>query len=76
MLYVNSQKYLCHIFLTENVWKADNYILDYFSQIQSGFNFKSDFTGGAVEKNPLANAGDTGSIRGTERLYMPQNNKP
>ena len=31
MLYVNSQfSILCHVFITENVWKTDNYILDYF----------------------------------------------
>ena len=31
-------------------------------------------TGGAVAKNPPANAGDTGSIPGLGRSHMPQNN--
>ena len=30
-----------------------------------------DFPGGPVVKNPLANAGDTGSIPGPGRFYMP-----
>ena len=30
-----------------------------------------DFCGGAVDKNPLANAGDTGSIPGLGRSHMP-----
>ena len=33
-----------------------------------------DFTGGAVVKNPPANAGDTGSIPGPGRSHMPQSN--
>ena len=31
-----------------------------------------DFPGGAVVKNPPANAGDTGSSPGPERSHMPQ----
>ena len=31
-----------------------------------------DFPGGAVDKNPPGNAGDTGSILGQEGLYMPR----
>ena len=33
-----------------------------------------DFPGGAVDKNPLANAGDTGSIPAPGRSHMPQSN--
>ena len=33
-----------------------------------------DFPGGAVVKNPPANAGDTGSIPGPGRSHMPQSN--
>ena len=33
-----------------------------------------DFPGGAVVKNPPANAGDTGSIPGPGRLHMPRSN--
>ena len=32
------------------------------------------FPGGAVVKNPPANAGDTGSSPGPGRSHMPQNN--
>ena len=34
----------------------------------------SDFPGGAVVKNPPANAGDTGSIPGRGRSHMPWSN--
>ena len=33
-----------------------------------------DFPGGTVVKNPLANAGDTGSIPGLGRSHMPRSN--
>ena len=33
-----------------------------------------DFTGGAVLKNPPANAGDRGSSPGLGRFHMPQSN--
>ena len=36
-------------------------------------NFR-DFPGGAVVKNPLANAGDTGSSPGLGGSHMPQSN--
>ena len=32
-----------------------------------------DFPGGAVNKNPSANAGDIGSISGPGRFHMPLN---
>ena len=35
---------------------------------------KKDFPGGAVDKNPPANAGDTGSIPGPGRSHMLQGN--
>ena len=36
--------------------------------------FMSDFPGGAVVKNPPANAGDTGSSPGRGRSHMPRSN--
>ena len=33
-----------------------------------------DFSGGAVDKNPPANAGDMGLIPGPGRSHMPQSN--
>ena len=33
-----------------------------------------DFPGGAVVKNPPANAGDTGSSPGSGRSHMPRSN--
>ena len=33
-----------------------------------------DFSGGAVVKNPPANAGDTGSSPGPRRSHMPRSN--
>ena len=33
-----------------------------------------DFSGGIVDKNPPANAGDMGSIPGLGRFHMPQGN--
>ena len=42
------------------------------------YNFQKvssrDFPGGAVVKNPPANAGDTGSSPGLGRSHMPQSN--
>ena len=35
---------------------------------------RGDFPGGAVVKNPPANAGDTGSSPGPGRSHMPQSN--
>ena len=35
---------------------------------------RGDFPGGAVVKNPPANAGDTGSIPGPGRSHMPWSN--
>ena len=37
-------------------------------------NLNSDFPGGAVVKNPPANAGDTGSSPGPGRFHMPRSN--
>ena len=34
----------------------------------------TDFPGGAVVKNPPANAGDTGSSPGPRRSHMPRSN--
>ena len=34
--------------------------------------WREDFTGGAVVKNPPANAGDAGSIPGPGRSHMPR----
>ena len=45
-----------------------NYNLIYFLYV----NLISDFPGGAVDKNPPANAEDMGSIPGLGRSHMPQ----
>ena len=37
-------------------------------------NQERDFPGGAMVKNPPANAGDTGSIPGLGRSHMPRSN--
>ena len=37
-------------------------------------NCLQDFPGGAVVKNPSANAGDTGLIPGRGRFHMPRSN--
>ena len=37
-------------------------------------NILGDFPGGAVVKNPPANAGDTGSNLGPGRSHMPRSN--
>ena len=44
-----------------------------FIQKLACFKRSLDFPGGPVVKNPLANAGDTGSIPGLERFHMPRN---
>ena len=44
-------------------------------QQDPGFNsFGQDFPGGAVVKNPPANAGDTDSSPGPGRSHMPRSN--
>ena len=49
-----------------------------FSKQINNLKFKKwcfqDFPGGAVVKNPSANAGDTGSSPGLGRSYMPWSN--
>ena len=49
-----------------------------YLKVAQGFVLKKtqprDFPGGAVVKNPPANAGDTGSIPGSGRSHMPQSN--
>ena len=42
--------------------------------ITSTKNYTKGFPGGAVVKNPPANAGDTGSSPGLGRSHMPQSN--
>ena len=50
----------------------------YFFEISFSFYFSKqisrDFPGGAVIKNPPANAGDTGSSPGLGRSHMPWSN--
>ena len=41
--------------------------------IRQKLNYRG-FPGGAVDKNPPANAGDTGSIPGPGRSHMPRSN--
>ena len=44
------------------------------NQVRSVKTLFVDFPGGAVVKNPPANAGDTGSSPGPGRSHMPQSN--
>ena len=37
-------------------------------------SYNEDFPGGTVDRNPPANAGDTGSSPDPGRLHMPQSN--
>ena len=37
-------------------------------------NLERDFFGGTVDKNPLVNARDIGSIPGPGRFHLPKNN--
>ena len=43
--------------------------MEYYSVLKT-----RDFPGGAVVKNPAANAGDTGSSSGPGRSHMPWSN--
>ena len=44
------------------------------ARIRFLLKYLGNFPGGAVVKNPPANAGDTGSIPGPGRSHMPQSN--
>ena len=44
------------------------------AEINSIKVIEEDFPGGTADKNPLANAGDRGSIPGPGRFLMPQCN--
>ena len=46
-----------------------------YDEIKQDKKLRRDFHGGPAVKNPLANAGDTGSILGMSRLHMPWGNK-
>ena len=47
--------------------------MTFFEAPEKGINLKeSDFPGGAEDKNPQANAGDTGSTPGLGRSHRPQ----
>ena len=48
--------------------------LETIKRSQSKLDNTRDFPGGAVVKNPPANAGDTGLIPGLGRSHMPQSN--
>ena len=71
---LTNQKSALHIF---NTWSFDGTRKTpkffYIFETQK-YNVR-DFPGGAVVKNPPANAGDTGSIPGPERSHMPQSNQ-
>ena len=51
-----------------------DYSSSQFFQIMPYLIIMRDFPGGAVVKNPPANAGDMGSIPGPGRSHMPQSN--
>ena len=46
----------------------------YFYIIHKHLNIAKGFPGGAVVKNPPADAGDTGSSPGLGRSHMPRSN--
>ena len=48
-------------------------VLNTLRRSKNGINFR-DFPGGAVVKNPPANAGDTGLSPGPGRSHMPRSN--
>ena len=57
--------------------RRDNYPRQrkqYMHRFLYGKELGEDFPGGAVVKNPPANAGDTGSIPGPGRSHMPWSN--
>ena len=58
---------------TQNLWDAAKAVLrGKFIAIQSHLKKQERaFPGGAVVKNPPANAGDTGTIPGPGRTHMP-----
>ena len=51
-------------------WQGNNFI----SLKSSSKDFRLDFPGGSVVKNPPANAGDMGLIPGLGRSHMPWGN--
>ena len=61
-----------------NIWRVNNMLLNnqwLTKEIKENFkNTWRDFPGGAVIKNPPANAGDMGSSPGLGRSHMPQSN--
>ena len=52
-----------------------NYTPIFEKEIELPFKIVKGFPGGAVVKNPPANAGDTGSSPGTGRSHMPRSNQ-
>ena len=62
--------------LTFQKTALDEKCIDFPSKksVEDKNNWLGDFPGGAVVKNPPANAGDTGSIPGPGRSHMPRSN--
>ena len=63
-----------HVVGAEGIWETSVPSTWFCHEPKLLFKIKSrDFPGGAVFKNPPANAGDTGSIPGPGRSHMPRN---
>ena len=57
------------------MWSPNHWTAREFPMMTLFLNcFYRDFPGGAVVKNPPANAGDTGSSPGPGRSHMPRSN--
>ena len=80
MIYLRPQKlYLLMVLHKESSLRGEGSHLESsqnrcFSYITSVFRNLQDFPGGAVVKNPPANAGNTGLIPGPGRSHMPWSN--
>ena len=62
--------------MTENslIAHGDFELFTIMIKLQLKFDHDRDFPGGAVVKNPPANAGDTGLSPGPGRSHMPRSN--
>ena len=65
--------YIFFIYIYIYISKQNVRALKIIFSVVKNYTF-SDFPGGAVVKNPPANAGDTGSSPGPGRSHMPRSN--
>ena len=67
-------KFSCCLAQRKRLRFFKDYFIKNFKRSRVGNKNVKDFPGGAVVKNPPANAGDTGLIPGLGRPHMPQSN--